>query len=278
VDKDRKLTGTAAVAFTVVLAGTSLGACGNEVSGPGEGGQGGTSVSSGSTSSSGHVSCDPACAGVMCPTAAELQPSGEVTGSTLAMTVAVPVDYGSDCFDGWGGDPVVTVAPELGTLTSATLVDMTVEIVIELAAGTTGGEVALEIEPLVEVGYGCEGPTTQSCPLTRTFDVFIDQNGEPEITRREELDEPALERRPAMRLAFVQGRGTEATVQVQGIGADLPLSFDVTDGEVQAEGQTARWQLPERAGWYQIEAVAECGGVLATDALVVEVRPTAKRS
>lgn len=290
---DRKLTGPAAatVAFTVVVAGVGMGACGDEVTVyDGQGGAstgttntggtaGSTTVSTSSTTTTGHEHCDPACAGVTCPQPQQLQPSGTLVGTTLTMAVDLPQYIGSMCLEEWAGAPTVTVDAELGTLVSTTANDDgTIEIVIEMAPGSTGGEVTVEMEPVVVSAWDCDSSTLEHCQITRTFTVAIGPDGDPVISRLEGVDDPALQRRPPMRLTFVEGHGTEATIEVQGAPADLALRFDVTDGEVQAEGSTARWRLPERAGWYQIEVVAERDGVLATDALMVEVRPTANRA
>lgn len=255
-----------AVAFTVVVVGAGVGACGDDPDGWG---------GSGTTTSTGHTACDPACMSP-CPTAESVNATGTVDGTTLTITFSAT--QMSICFDSWVDQPTVVVASELGTLVDATTDDQgDVTIVIELADPLTAGTVSVDLGFRIEVAMDCSSSTTESCQLSRVFDVSFSNTGEPEIALREDAPEPVLEHRPPMRLSFVEAEGTQATVRVQGVPADLPFRFEVTGGAVRVDGATAVWQLPERPGWYQIEAVAEQGGLLATDALIVEVRPTSQR-
>jgi hypothetical protein len=262
------------------VAGSLMGACSNDVTGGGNGGggTGGTTTSSSSatttsttTTTDTNDTCDPGCLSPSCLTGEELTATGTVDGSTL--TISFGTVWEEYCFEGWPSDPVVVVDAELGTLGDVTT-DATggVVITIQLADGATGGTVSVELALQVEQATSCSVSTTVDCALTRAFEVTLSDAGAPQIARRSDSPAPTLERRPPMKLTLAESHGTEATVRVSGVPADVPLRFVVSEGTLAADGTTARWHLPERPGLYQVQVVAERDGLVAVDQLVLEVR------
>ncbi|PKN49984.1 MAG: hypothetical protein CVU63_00590 [Deltaproteobacteria bacterium HGW-Deltaproteobacteria-20] len=271
--------------LTIALATAGLIACGGktEGTGPGDGGAAGESGGSGGTAGSGGsggtagsggaagiggtggMQGDPACFPIYCPSVEDgsfMYPEATLDGSTLR--VVIQTYYSDGSFD---GSVEITVDPALGTLLSTETTGYDVTIEIELAPGTTGGDLVFDGVLRDE----CYSGSGELCDVRRSFHVELSDGGAPKISRRQAPQSP-LQLRPRVALTLVETGDLWARVQASGAPRDATISFDVTDGSISTQGADALWTLPERPGLYQVEVVVQYGGSIATEAVVLEVR------
>ena len=151
---------------------------------------------------------------------------------------------------GGGSPPILHVTLEL-TDTSVTSGSFTVQGKLKDASG-----------------YGSK----DTCDLARTF-TFTINGGAVQLAQLGFEDMP-LGARNRTTIAMVHRDGCTVELEAKTtFRGSLRLAWIVTDGElVCGDGNRARWQLPNRKGFYQAQVVADYGSEgLAFDAINLEV-------
>lgn len=244
--------------------GGAGGTGGSAVGGSG-GSAGGGGTGAGPTGGSGGWEGDPVCGPYYhCDSeGSSIKPEAALDGSTLTIRLRTFLYYES-----WEQPIEVEVEPALGTLVSSEVQGDDIVILVELAPGATGGDIVFDGVRKDECSYG----SGEVCDVHRTFHVDLADGGQPAISRRLE-PERALELRPRVKLALVETGDAWARVRALGAVGGATVRFEAAQGTLDAEGAEARWSLPGRPGLYQLEVVVQKGGAIATDAVIVEVRP-----
>lgn len=109
------------------------------------------------------------------------------------------------------------------------------------------------------------------CAFSRTFEIELGAAGVT-ISLRPNTQLP-LQARQRAEIVITQRNERTLYLEAQSpYKGDTTFEWEVTGGELVSDGHSARWQLPDRPGLYQIELVMDYGiDGLAFDSLTLEV-------